>query len=133
MPTSGFFEWTGPKGERQPWYITSIDSKPLSIAGLYDRWIDPNDGEHVWSFTIIVGEPNDVARQYHNRMPVILDVDTGKDWLREPRMDLLVPCPNERLTAWPVTSRMSSSRYQEPDAITPIQWADKAETSRVRP
>jgi putative SOS response-associated peptidase YedK len=123
VPASGFFEWTGPEGARQPWYITSTDGRPLTFAGLYDRWSDPAAGDNVWSFTVIVGEPNSVARRYHDRMPVILgpSASVSEAWLEEPRSDLLVPCPDEWLQAWPVTPRMNSSRYQESDSVHPIQ------------
>jgi putative SOS response-associated peptidase YedK len=121
VPASGFFEWTGAEGVRQPWYITSTDGRPLTFAGLYDRWSDPVTGDHAWSFTVIVGEPNKVARRYHDRMPVILGPSAWEQWLHEPRRDLLVPCPDEWLQAWPVTTRMNSSRYQESDSVHPIR------------
>jgi putative SOS response-associated peptidase YedK len=121
VPASGFYEWTGPKAIRQPWYMTSTDGKPLTFAGLYDRWNDPETGDHLWSFTIIVGEPNNVASPYHNRMPVILGPEACEPWLSEPSPDLLVPCPDEWLQVWPVTPRMNSNRYQEPDSIEPVR------------
>jgi putative SOS response-associated peptidase YedK len=121
VPASGFFEWTGPKISRQPWYMTSTNGWPLTFAGLYDRWTDPESGHHLWSFTIIVGEPNNVARPYHNRMPVILGPEAWERWLHEPSPDLLVPCPDAWMQVWPVTTRMNSNRYQEPDSIEPIR------------
>lgn len=41
IPASGFFEWTGPKEDRQPHYISAKDEKPLTFAGLFDTWKDP--------------------------------------------------------------------------------------------
>jgi putative SOS response-associated peptidase YedK len=124
VPVSGFFEWTGPKDKRQPWYITSNDGNPLTFAGLYDRWSDPETGDRVWSFTIIVGEPNGVARRYHDRMPVILGHNAWDDWLSEPTVDLLTPCPDEWVRTWPVTPQMNSNRYQEADSIEPIEMPE---------
>jgi len=124
VPASGFFEWTGPKNQRQPWYITSSDGKPLTFAGLYDRWSDPDTGDLVWSFTIIVGEPNKVAKRYRDRMPVIIGPDEWEQWLVGPRSDLLMPCPDEWLQAWPVSPRVNSNRYQEADSIEPIEMSE---------
>src|ERR1700722_3426110 len=54
IPASGFFEWTGEKGQRQPHLFTAADRSPvLAFAGLWDRWKDPA-GEWILSCTIIV-------------------------------------------------------------------------------
>jgi putative SOS response-associated peptidase YedK len=54
IPASGFFEWTGPKTERQPHLFTAADGSPiLAFAGIWDRWRDPANGEDILSCTII--------------------------------------------------------------------------------
>ena len=41
IPASGFFEWTGGKGEKVPHLFTAGDGSPvLAFAGLWDRWTD---------------------------------------------------------------------------------------------
>jgi putative SOS response-associated peptidase YedK len=38
LPASGFSEWTGPKGAKQPHLFTPADGSPLlAFAGLWDR------------------------------------------------------------------------------------------------
>ena len=55
IPASGFFEWTGEKGEKQPHLFTAADGSPiLALAGLWDRWIDPATKEEILSCTVIV-------------------------------------------------------------------------------
>jgi putative SOS response-associated peptidase YedK len=45
VPASGFFEWTGEKGSKQPHLFTAADGSPLlAFAGLWDRWKDPATG-----------------------------------------------------------------------------------------
>lgn len=34
IPAAGFYEWKGPKGSKQPMYITLPDEQPLGFAGL---------------------------------------------------------------------------------------------------
>jgi putative SOS response-associated peptidase YedK len=120
IPASGFYEWTGPKGERQPWYVTAADEKPLSFAGLWERYRDPDSGEDGLSATIIVGPANDFMSKIHNRMPVILAPESIESWLAKPSSDLLAPIPEDALQAWKVSPRVNSSRYQDADAVEPF-------------
>ena len=32
VPASGYFEWAGPKTDRQPHYFTRADGKPMALA-----------------------------------------------------------------------------------------------------
>jgi len=46
IPASGFYEWTGGKGDRQPHLFTAADGSPvLALAGLWDSWRDPATGQ----------------------------------------------------------------------------------------
>ncbi|WP_020175366.1 SOS response-associated peptidase [Methyloferula stellata] len=41
IPASGFFEWAGPKTDRQPHYFSAADGSPvIAFAGLWERWKD---------------------------------------------------------------------------------------------
>src|ERR1700710_207202 len=45
IPASGFYEWTGEKGAKQPHLFTAADGAPvLAFAGLWDRWRNPATG-----------------------------------------------------------------------------------------
>jgi putative SOS response-associated peptidase YedK len=72
VPASGFFEWTGGKGAKQPHLFTAADGSPLlSFAGLWDRWKDPASGEWVLSCTII--EPGvEILRLQQHRHTVVI-------------------------------------------------------------
>jgi len=47
------------------------------LAGLWDYWRDPADGEELYTFTIITTEANALLRLIHNRMPVIYNKEMG--------------------------------------------------------
>ena len=83
IPASGFYEWTGEKGDKQPHLFTAADGSPiLAFAGLWDRWHDPESGEEVLSCTIIVSGASEWMKVYHDRMPMILepkDFDVATD------------------------------------------------------
>jgi len=38
IPADGFYEWKGPKGDKQPFYIQRADGRPMTFAGLWERW-----------------------------------------------------------------------------------------------
>ena len=79
VPAIGFYEWTGPKGEKQPWFISVKDREMIAFAGLWDR--ATVEGETLDSFTILTTAANDAVRDIHSRMPVILDPADYGDWL----------------------------------------------------
>src|SRR5262249_53979025 len=81
VPANGFYEWKKlPGGRKQPYLIQMRGGSPFSFAGLWERW---KKGETpIETFTIITGEPNSLAAELHDRMPVILDPDDYDTWLR---------------------------------------------------
>ncbi len=116
IPASGFFEWQGTGAGKTPWYITSQSGEPLSFAGLWERWKNP-EGEWLRSATIITTDTNDTLRPLHNRMPVILARADVERWLLGGDPALLRPAPNEAVTSWPVSTRVNNVKNDAPDLI----------------
>jgi putative SOS response-associated peptidase YedK len=82
IPMSGYYEWQNTASGKQPWYFTAADGAPLlTAAGLWDEWKNRETGERLKSRTMIVGEPNDMAAQIHDRMPVFLTESQFEPWL----------------------------------------------------
>ena len=101
IPADGFYEWkpAGNGTKKRPFLISMADGGPFAFAGLWDRWERGQDAA-IDSCTIITTEPNDVVRELHNRMPVILAADDYARWLdpeqpREALQGLLVPFVGE--------------------------------------
>ena len=47
VPMNGFYEWqTRPTG-KQPYFISPVDDIFIGVAGLWDRWVRPADGEEI--------------------------------------------------------------------------------------
>jgi putative SOS response-associated peptidase YedK len=82
VPASGYFEWTGPKNDRQPHFFTRADGQPMALAGLWDRWRSKDKSETKETFTIVTTEPSRFAAQFHNRMPLVLELDTWDLWMK---------------------------------------------------
>jgi putative SOS response-associated peptidase YedK len=83
----GFYEWSGPKGQKQAWYITLPRAGPFGFAGLWEIW-RPNDPktEHR-TCTIITTDASPGLRDIHNRMPVILQAGAYDAWLDPANQD----------------------------------------------
>jgi len=79
VPASGWFEWQGARGARQPWYIALSDGSPLSFAALWERWDRSGDG--LETFTIITTEACEGLADIHHRQPAIIHPDRFGDWL----------------------------------------------------
>ena len=87
----------------------------FAFAGLWDRWKSAS-GEKIDTYTILTTKPNEIAGQYHDRMPVMLISPEHWDrWLDESVMDvealrpLLAPPPDEEMGAYPVSPRVNSA------------------------
>lgn len=49
VPASGYYEWSGPKGKRQPHFIHPTEGELWLFAGLYERWVG-EDGQGETTF-----------------------------------------------------------------------------------
>jgi putative SOS response-associated peptidase YedK len=117
VPVSGFYEWTGDKKSRKPHLFTSADGSPLmALAGLWDRWRDPDTGEDVLSCTLIVTEASEWMTPYHDRMPAVLAQAEIDRWLRvEMAAGELHPAPEARFRERRVSTRLNKTGVGEDD------------------
>ena len=96
VPTTGFYEWNHRDGRNQPFHFTRPDGALFCFAGLWERWQrSPAKQSEMFAeefeppsavletFTILTCEPNDLLAQYHDRMPVMLEAQSARDWLDE--------------------------------------------------
>lgn len=91
------------------------------FAGLWEGWKPPGSEEWIRTCTIITGEPNDLVREIHTRMPVILPEEHHDVWLSgEAGKEILVPFPAERMRAWPISTRVNSPRNNDPGILEPV-------------
>ncbi len=123
IPASGFYEWTGSKGEKVPHLFSAADGSPiLAFAGLWDRWRDPA-GEEVLSCTIIVSGASEWMAPYHDRMPVLLGEDAITGWLDGSLGgEALQPASESTLREWIVSTRVNKTGEgdDDPTIVEPV-------------
>jgi putative SOS response-associated peptidase YedK len=81
---NGFYEWQTQGKEKIPYLIGLKDQPVFSLAGLFDRWTNQQNGEVIDTFTVITTRANPMMEEIHNikkRMPVILAAEDEKKWL----------------------------------------------------
>ncbi|MFN6951031.1 MAG: SOS response-associated peptidase family protein, partial [Albidovulum sp.] len=77
IPASGYYEWTGEKGSKQPWFVTVAQNLPVFLfAGL---WSARPDGS--LSAAILTRAADRQIAHLHPRMPVILTEAEIAPWL----------------------------------------------------
>jgi putative SOS response-associated peptidase YedK len=125
VPATGFYEWqqVDPR-RRQPWLLRLASGAPFAFAGLWE----PAQGAVPGSaptFTILTTRPNELARQVHDRMPVILAPEACWRWLDPELHDLeelsklLAPFPAETMTAYPVSTHVNNAAFDDPACLAP--------------
>ena len=132
IPVKGFFEWQHVGNEKIPWYIYQSENEVLSIAGIYDDWIENSTGEVFSTFSIVTTDANDLMARIHNsgkRMPVILNNSSEARWLdlsvtKEDALSLLIPCPSDILKAHTISPLINSrsSDKNTPELIQPYNY-----------
>lgn len=125
VPADGFYEWQKQNGSKQPVRIQVGEGQVFAIAGLWEHWISP-DGSEIESCTLLTTGPNELLRQVHNRMPVILAPDDYALWL-DPHAQhpgevqhLLRPYPAEEMSFYPVSNHVNNPRNEDPQCIEPL-------------
>ncbi len=127
----GFYEWerigTGRAAKKIPHLVQLKDGVPFGMAGLWERWIDPETDEEIRSCTIVTTEGNALMKPIHDRMPVILPKVHWERWLdpglqdKDQLQEMLVPFDPEGMQERRVSTRVGNVRNQGPDVQEPYE------------
>ena len=133
VPATGFFEWQGEPGRKQPFAITLPGQQLFAFAGLWESW-RPKGGEAVETFTIVTTDANENVARIHDRMPVILPMDAVETWLTGPTeaaLALLKPWAGET-SLRPVGKYVSNVNHEGPECLAdaePPAWDEPRQGS----
>jgi putative SOS response-associated peptidase YedK len=112
IPADGFYEWARKGSSKQPYCFEVNEGELFAFAGLWDGWKDAS-GNWIKSCSILTTTPNAVSSAVHDRMPVILNLDSYDLWL-DPGMqnvaaisELLKPYDAHAMRRYPVSTRIN--------------------------
>ncbi|MCY9406299.1 SOS response-associated peptidase, partial [Bacillus spizizenii] len=81
IPADSFYEWKRLDHKTKiPMRIKLKSSALFAFAGLYEKW-KTHQGGPLYTCTIVTTTPNELMKDIHDRMPVILTHDQEKEWL----------------------------------------------------
>lgn len=121
-----FYEWSRVGGKKKiPMRIKLKTDEAFAMAGLWEQWKTPI-GDSVFSCTVITTAPNQLMRNIHDRMPVILRPEDEKVWLdpsiQDPHLldPLLRPLDPELMEAYEVGPAVNSPKNNSAELIQRI-------------
>ena len=127
LPVRGWFEWTGPTRQRQPYYVQAEDGL-LALAGL---WEPPRrQGGHGATFAVLTTTPREELESLHPRQPSMLEGPQIGEWLQpgSGRTDTLLKLASSRgersLRIHPVDRMMNDARNSSPATIEPVELSN---------
>ena len=136
----GFYEHHHFGRKTYPYFIRLKDREHFALAGLWEKWKDPETGNVVHSFSIVTTEANDLLERIHNnpklegpRMPVILTEEEEAVWLAPMKSpvdeaaikSLIRPYPADAMTAYAVRSLLGKEGSgNRNDASEPFEYPE---------
>ncbi|MEM1161642.1 MAG: SOS response-associated peptidase [Pseudomonadota bacterium] len=116
IPAIGWYEWSGAKGEKVPWFITIRRNTPgFWFAGL---WSTTRIGQdRIVSATILTTAAGEATRHLHPRTPVVLEEDAAAAWLADADPGLMAAPPDDRVDLWPVDGAVGRVANNGPELI----------------
>lgn len=128
IPADGFYEWKRLGKEKLPFCFTLADGSVFALAGIWDRWKNPQ-GRRIESCSILTTTPNELVRDLHDRMPVILARDAYELWL-DPGFQkvaelqpLLKPYSAEAMRRYRVSQRVNQLNNDDAECAAEIDIA----------
>ena len=123
VPADGFYEWAKRGKDKQPIYFQVLEGRPFALAGIYERR-SRDEGDELYTFTIITTGPNELVKPVHDRMPVILDERDEERWLDpatplDELLKLLDSYPAGEMSSREVSGLVNSPRNDGPDLLEP--------------
>jgi putative SOS response-associated peptidase YedK len=116
---NGFYDSLDMGAYKQPWHIHLKDDETMTFAGI---WESGPEGDN---FAIVSAPANKVVGRVIDRMPVILPRKHWRQWLApetpaEELKAMLLPFPDDRMEAYPVTRMVNKKGFEGPECMEPV-------------
>lgn len=87
IPLNGYYEWSLIDNNKIPFFIHIPPCEPMYLAGIWKYINFKKDDQKV--FTIITKNANENIRKIHHRMPALLSVEEGREYLDDDNSSFL--------------------------------------------
>lgn len=121
-----FYEWKRHSDKtKTPMRITLKSNELFAMAGLWEGFKAP-DGKVLYSCSVITTGPNELMKDIHDRMPVILNRQDEPTWLNPDITDsnslkpLLIPFDENLMDTYEVSSLVNSPKNNSIELIQKI-------------
>jgi putative SOS response-associated peptidase YedK len=122
-----FFEWKKREDKsKTPMRIKLKSDDLFAMAGIWEAWKSP-EGKTLYTCSVITTGPNELMKDIHDRMPVILKPDDENIWLNPSISNskelnkLLVPFDANLLETYEVSSLVNSPKNNSVELIQKIR------------
>ncbi len=117
------------RSDKKPYSIHYGHDEPLAMAGIFERWRDPEIDDSdpsawLWSCAVITTEAAPELAHIHERMPVVVPAEDWAAWL-DPSTELdelsrlMDDTPVSRLAVDAVSTDVNSIKNNRPDLLEP--------------
>ena len=118
VPASGWYEWQKIGAKTKKPFHFQPTATPFAFGGVYDVW-KGDGGRAITSFAIVTTDAAPGTRQYHDRMPLVLEEQQFEDWMRGPpelAAGMMKPYGGA-IEAWEVGAGVGNVRNKGPELI----------------
>ena len=121
----GFYEWKKLGKRKQPYYIHLKNKEAFALAGIWEKWKNPENDSLVYSFSIITQSPNNFMAPIHDRMPAILLQEDEHKWLDttisvQEALSSIRPVDDDLLSAYPISNQVNRVSENSPELLKPV-------------
>lgn len=122
IPVDSFYEW---QKDKTPVRIFLKDKSIFALAAIWNSFQKEN-GEKIFTFSIITTNANNLIKDIHDRMPVIIPVDKIDNWLNPNNKDIddlksmLIPFSEDLMTYYQVSKDINSPKNDYPELIEKV-------------
>ena len=125
IPADGWYEWTGEKPNKQPWFISPKDGAPILMATI-SAWRPGDEHNKEHGMAIVTDDSAGGMVDIHDRRPITLAPNDALEWIdpattNDQAKEILATARSESAFQWwQVTKAMGNSKYQLADASDPL-------------
>lgn len=119
-----FYEWQKIDNQKVPQRIQLADRGLFAFAGLWDKW--EQDGEKLFTCTMLTKDANAFMQNIHHRMPIILSKEQENTWLQgkfnqiKDVVEYVQSIESEPMKAYPVSTYVNYVKNNDVSCIEPL-------------